>query len=99
MMADTTLYSKYDIAALMALINMLKVSLIDQPEVYKTLLAMMCDFDPREANLRNKVKEMGRQNLYCVRCNFMDKYTLVFSLTDWIQGYCVPHVVNRLEID
>ncbi|XP_045189906.2 uncharacterized protein LOC123547129 [Mercenaria mercenaria] len=43
-----------DTAALVALVNMLKVNLGSTPEVYNTLLAVLCDFDPYKHGNRER---------------------------------------------
>ncbi|XP_060551522.1 uncharacterized protein LOC132713077 [Ruditapes philippinarum] len=43
-----------DTAALVALINMLKVNLSSTPEIYNTLLAVLCDFDPCKLGSRDR---------------------------------------------
>jgi hypothetical protein len=45
-----------DTAALVALINMLKVNLSSTPEIYNTLLAVLCDFDPCKLGSRDRVR-------------------------------------------
>ena len=50
--------SRYDVAAFMALINMVKanLSLEQRPEVYRTLLAVLVDYNPALAGNKERVK-------------------------------------------
>ena len=51
--------SRYDVAAFMALINMIKANLMlgQKPEVYRTLLAVLVDYNPVVAGNRERVKQ------------------------------------------
>ena len=51
--------SRYDVAAFMALINMIKANLTlgQRPEIYRTLLAVLVDYNPVLAGNKEKVKQ------------------------------------------
>lgn len=50
--------SRYDVAAFMALMNMLKINLTlsERPEVYRTLLGVLVDYNPGLTGNRERVK-------------------------------------------
>ena len=59
-METSTSASRYDIAAFMALMNILKInlSLDRRPEVYRTLLAVLVDYDPGKTGNKERVQTL-----------------------------------------
>ncbi|XP_069137990.1 mucin-17-like [Argopecten irradians] len=48
--------SKYEISPLIALLNMIKVNYFEKNEIYRTLLAILCDYDTRNPAIKEKTK-------------------------------------------
>lgn len=64
-----------EVAAQLALINMLKVNLSCCPDIYRTLLAILCDFDPDESDSKEKVYliEMRGICLVCMKTGIFSR--------------------------
>lgn len=66
-----------DTAALVALINMLKVNLGSTPEVYNTLLAVLCDYDPSTLGNRERVgTDYEIENVLYLRGSLIKRHDL-----------------------
>lgn len=66
-----------DTAALVALINMLKVNLGSTPEIYNTLLAVLCDYDPSKLGNRERVgTDYVIENVLYLRGSWIKRYDL-----------------------
>ena len=73
-MADTGTVSSCDVAALMALFNILKINMV--PEVYRTLLAVLCDFDPTKTGNIDRVRlNIGNQARSFLYAEYAAAYT------------------------
>ena len=48
--------SKYDIAALIALVDMIRINWSEQPEMYRLLLSFLADYNPAVKGNKERVK-------------------------------------------
>ncbi|OWF54085.1 uncharacterized protein LOC110445668 [Mizuhopecten yessoensis] len=71
--------SKYEISPLIAILNMIKVNYFGETEIYKTLLAVLCDYDTR--NLINKEKTK-----HYIQLLLADQQDLAKSLITFLPG-------------
>ncbi|XP_033749454.1 uncharacterized protein LOC117334105 [Pecten maximus] len=71
--------SKYEISPLIALLNMIKVNYFGKTEIYKTLLAVLCDHDTRNPAIKEKTK-------HYIQLLLADHQDLARSLISFLPG-------------
>jgi len=54
--------SKYDIAALIALVDMIRINWSEQPEMYRLLLSFLADYNPAVKGNKERVNVFLNQN-------------------------------------